>query len=80
MAETKNAQSDADEAAKVAAEEKAAAEKAAADEKAKADDAAKATTPKKKSRTETFERTRPDGVVVIVKRNIDTGEQTVTEK
>lgn len=31
-------------------------------------------------RYETFEATRPDGVVVVVERNIDTGEQTVTEK
>lgn len=31
-------------------------------------------------RFEVFEATRPDGVVVVVRRNIDTGEQTVTEK
>lgn len=31
-------------------------------------------------RRETFEAVRPDGTVVIVDRNIDTGEQTVTEK
>lgn len=31
-------------------------------------------------RRETFESTRPDGTVVIVDRNIDTGKQTVTEK
>ena len=31
-------------------------------------------------RYETFEATRPDGVVVIVERNVDTGDQTVTEK
>jgi hypothetical protein len=31
-------------------------------------------------RRETFEATRPDGTVVVVDRNIDTGEQTVTEK
>ena len=37
--------------------------------------------PKKaKARMETFEATRPDGTVVVVTRNIDTGEQTVTEK
>lgn len=34
----------------------------------------------KKARTEKFERTRPDGTVVVVERNIDTGEQSVTEK
>ena len=31
-------------------------------------------------RTETFEATRPDGEVVVVERNIDTGDQTVTSK
>lgn len=31
-------------------------------------------------RSETFEATRPDGTVVVIVRNIDTGEQTVTEK
>lgn len=31
-------------------------------------------------RFEKFERTRPDGVVVVIERNIDTGEQTVTKK
>jgi len=31
-------------------------------------------------RREKFESTRPDGTVVIVNRNLDTGEQTVTEK
>jgi len=31
-------------------------------------------------RREKFESTRPDGTVVVVDRNIDTGEQTVTEK
>jgi len=36
--------------------------------------------PKVKARREKFEATRPDGTVVIVDRNIDTGEQTVTEK
>lgn len=35
---------------------------------------------KSKERVEKFERTRPDGVVVVIERNIDTGEQTVTEK
>lgn len=30
-------------------------------------------------RYETFEATRPDGTSVIIERNIDTGEQTVTE-
>lgn len=33
-----------------------------------------------KGRREMFEATRPDGTVVVVDRNIDTGEQTVTEK
>lgn len=32
------------------------------------------------SRRETFERTRPDGEVVVIERDIDTGEQTVTVK
>ena len=31
-------------------------------------------------RTETFEATRPDGEVVVVERNIDTGVQKVTSK
>ena len=31
-------------------------------------------------RMETFEATRPDGTIVVVTRNIDTGEQTVIEK
>ena len=31
-------------------------------------------------RRESFESTRPDGTVVVVDRNIDTGEQTVTDK
>ena len=31
-------------------------------------------------RRETFEATRPDGIVVVIDRNIDTGEQTVTDK
>lgn len=31
-------------------------------------------------RREVFEATRPDGTVVVVDRNIDTGEQTVTDK
>ena len=31
-------------------------------------------------RFEEFDATRPDGVVVHIRRNIDTGEQTVTEK
>lgn len=35
---------------------------------------------KAKERREVFEVARPDGVVVVVDRNIDTGEQTVTEK
>lgn len=30
-------------------------------------------------RFEEFERERPDGAIVLVRRNIDTGEQTVTE-
>lgn len=32
------------------------------------------------ARREKFERTRPDGTVVVIDRNIDTGEQKVTEK
>lgn len=32
------------------------------------------------ARYETFEATRPDGTVVEIYRNLDTGEQTVTEK
>ena len=36
--------------------------------------------PKAKARREKFTATRPDGTVVVVDRNIDTGEQTVTEK
>ncbi|WP_193510477.1 hypothetical protein [Cryobacterium sp. BB736] len=35
---------------------------------------------KVKGRREKFEAIRPDGTVVIVDRNIDTGEQSVTEK
>lgn len=35
---------------------------------------------KSKDRFETFEATRPDGTIVVVKRNIDTGEQTVSDK
>lgn len=31
-------------------------------------------------RREVFEATRPDGTVVVVDRNIDTGEQTVSDK
>jgi hypothetical protein len=31
-------------------------------------------------RHEKFEATRPDGTVVVVDRNIDTGVQTVTDK
>jgi len=31
-------------------------------------------------RREKFTATRPDGTVVTVDRNIDTGEQTVTDK
>lgn len=31
-------------------------------------------------RWESFEATRPNGDVVVVKRNIDTGEQSVTDK
>ena len=31
-------------------------------------------------RMETFEATRPDGTIVVVTRNIDTGEQTVADK
>ena len=36
--------------------------------------------PKAKDRREKFTATRPDVTVVVVDRNIDTGEQTVTEK
>jgi len=36
--------------------------------------------PKASGRREKFTATRPDGTVVIVDRNIDTGEQTVTDK
>lgn len=44
-------------------------------------EAGKTGTPKKgKPRIEKFEATKPDGTVVIVERNIDTGEQSVTEK
>lgn len=46
-------------------------------------EAAKSAEPKPKrgkARMETFEAVRPDGTVVVVERNIDTGEQTVTEK
>ena len=32
-----------------------------------------------KHRFEEFDATRPDGTVVHIRRNIDTGEQTVTE-
>ncbi|BDZ40818.1 hypothetical protein GCM10025865_01170 [Paraoerskovia sediminicola] len=32
------------------------------------------------ARTEKFEAVRPDGEVVIVTRNVDTGEQSVTPK
>ena len=35
---------------------------------------------KPSGRREKFEATRPDGIVVVIDRNIDTGEQTVTEK
>lgn len=45
--------------------------------------AVKAETPEVEAvpeRCEVFEATRPDGTVVVVDRNIDTGEQTVTEK
>lgn len=33
-----------------------------------------------RDRHERYEATRPDGVAVIIDRNIDTGEQSVTEK
>lgn len=36
--------------------------------------------PEPAERWESFEATRPGGEVVIVKRNIDTGEQSVTAK
>ena len=39
-----------------------------------------ATEPKAKARRESFESTRPDGTVVVVDRNIDTGVQTVIGK
>lgn len=51
-----------------------------------AESEAPAVEPKQKARQkvehrfEEFEATRPDGVVVVVRRNIDTGEQSVTEK
>lgn len=32
------------------------------------------------SRREQFELTRPDGVVVVIDRDLDTGEQTATVK
>lgn len=32
------------------------------------------------ARTETFEAIRPDGSVVVVTRNIDTGEQSIVER
>lgn len=32
------------------------------------------------ARTETFEAIRPDGSVVVVTRNIDTGEQAIVER
>ncbi len=50
---------------------------------AEVDEAAEPVEPKPKkvkARMETFDAVRPDGTVVVVKRNIDTGEQTVTEK
>lgn len=49
-------------------------------EVAETSDAAGDPEAKSAGRRETFEATRPDGTVVIVDRNIDTGEQTVTEK
>ena len=76
-----------DEAAKAAEEAEAKrteAEAAEAAEAAKAADASKPQKPseskKAKHRFETFDSVKPDGTVVVVKRNIDTGEQTVTEK
>lgn len=39
-----------------------------------------AAAPVEVGRFESFEATRPDGNVVVVRRNIDTGEQTVTVK
>ena len=47
---------------------------------AKAEAAAPVEAESASGRRETFEAIRPDGTVVIVDRNIDTGEQTVTEK
>ena len=41
---------------------------------------AEAKSKKDKGRIEKFEATRPDGSVVVIVRNIDTGEQTLTEK
>lgn len=64
-----------------------AAKAAEAEAAAKAGEAQKAAEPAKpaaekapKHRFEKFERERPDGTLVVVERNIDTGEQTVTEK
>lgn len=83
---------DADKVAEAEAAKKAAevaeAEKAAEVAKAaETAEAAKATQPnakpepkKSKARIETFERTRPNGDKVVVKRNIDTGEQSVSKK
>ena len=76
---------DADKAAEAAA----AAEKtdAATDAPKPADSESQAKTatatkaPKEpKYRFEEFDATKPDGTVVRVRRNIDTGEQSVTEK
>lgn len=47
---------------------------------AKADEKPAEVVEKPSGRREKFEATRPDGIVVVIDRNIDTGEQTVTEK
>ena len=47
---------------------------------AKADEKPAEVVEKPSVRREKFEATRPDGIVVVIDRNIDTGEQTVTEK
>lgn len=77
---------DADKAAEAAAA--AAAEKADAasdatkptDSKSQAKPATTKAPKEPKYRFEEFDATKPDGTVVRVRRNIDTGEQSVTEK
>lgn len=74
-------------AEETAAAEALAAEQAAAAEAAKAEAAKESAKPasgargrggKPKARTETFDAIRPDGKVVTIVRNIDTGEQVAT--